>query len=50
MRSQIIGPEFREMGPAYYVMEWSKRKLQGTLAESKASVSHRSGKAILFFK
>lgn len=39
IRSQIIGPEFREMGPAYYVMEWSKRKLQGTLAESKASVS-----------
>ena len=38
------------MGPAYYVMEWSKRKLQGTLAESKASVSNRSGKAILFFK
>lgn len=38
------------MGPGYYVMEWSQRKLQGTLAESKTSVSDRSGKAILFFK
>jgi len=48
--SQIIGPEFREMGPGYYVMEWSRRKLRGTLAESKASISDRSGMAILFFK
>lgn len=38
------------MGLGHYVMEWSKRKLQGTLAESTASVSDRSGKAILFFK
>ena len=38
------------MGPGYYVMERSQTKLQGTLAESKASVSDRSGKAILFFK
>ena len=38
------------MGPGYYVIEWSQRKLQGTLAESKASFSDRSGKAILFFK
>lgn len=41
--SQIIGPEFREMDPGYFVMERSQRKLQGTLAERKASISDRGG-------